>query len=64
MAYAATITRTDDTRGVDGYVTFEVAEVEAGAATEYILEDVPAIGTISLFTATLGAGTGTTIAPK
>ena len=64
MAYAAAITRTDDTRGTDGYVVFEVAETEAGAATEYILDLVPTEGTITLFTATLTSGTGTTIAPK
>ena len=68
MAYSAVITRTVDWVPKTSAVThiYEIVETDAGAVSdEYILENVPVVGTVTLFTATVISGTGPgTIAPK
>ena len=69
MAYTATITSV--TRVISGrrHIRLVISETEAAAASEWSWgdssgEDLPAIGTITLYQSTLTAGTATTIAPR
>ena len=71
MAYSAVITRTVDWVPKTSAVThiYEIVETDVDPTVtteEYILENVPVVGTITLFTATWisGAGSASTLAPK
>jgi len=65
MAYAAAITASTQHDPTVGRIyTFEIAETEAAAASEFELVGVPQMGTITLYQATLTSGTGTTIQPR
>lgn len=67
MAYAATVTVTRRTISGRRHYTVEVTETEAAAASEWSTaqaDDLPAIGTITHFQATLTAGSAATIQPR
>jgi len=65
MAYSAVITRTADWVAKVGAITYiyEIVETDAAPASEYVLENVPVVGTITLLTVTQISGSGSEIFP-